>query len=72
MGFPRDGFAHHGNSGGVLSAWAGNSGTDMRVILNELRSVLQDVSASKTPLQATGYQTCSVAEQKASKGHFGI
>ena len=27
---------------------------------------------SKTPLQATGHQICSAAEQKASKGHFGI
>ncbi len=25
-----------------------------------------------TPLQTTGYQTCNAAEQKASKGHFGI
>ena len=27
---------------------------------------------SKTPLQATGYQACSAAEQKVSFGHLGI
>ena len=34
--------------------------------------MMEMILKSKTPLQATGYQACSAAEQNVPFGHIGI
>ena len=41
MGYPPDGFPHHGKDGAGLAEWAGNSGTDMQEVIRTLESIYQ-------------------------------
>ena len=43
MGYPPDGFPHHGKDGAGLAEWAGNSGTDMQEVIRTLESIYQNL-----------------------------
>ena len=43
MGYPPDGFPHHGKDGARLADWAGNSGTDMQEVIRTLESIYQNL-----------------------------
>ena len=43
MGYPRDGFPHHGRNGLGLAEWAGESGTDMQKVIRDLRAVREKI-----------------------------
>lgn len=44
MNFPKSGIEHHGDCRGKLSSWAIKSGTDMKLVIKELKNLLQVIS----------------------------